>query len=137
MSRRSRKSALLWGVLAGVCTSATGIAINVATDFKDNVFAWLAVSILTVIGGAIGAAAGNRSRDSKPKRVSTKLTSTEIETVNPTLRPFRPKVTQRVVTAQGLVMRSEVEIRPDGTRIERTEYFSEKLASEAKKKSDM
>jgi hypothetical protein len=128
---------LVWGILTGGCTSATGIAINVATDLKHNAVAWLIVSILTVLGGAIGAASGNRATGSKHRGLSGTSVSTEIETVNPIRRPFWPRITQRVVAAQGLVMRSEVEIRPDGTRIERTEYFSEELASEAQKKSNI
>ncbi|WP_424187179.1 hypothetical protein ACOBQX_04940 [Actinokineospora sp. G85] len=43
-------------------TAALGIIINVATDLKTNVWAWLAVVVLVVAGAAVGLGLEKRSR---------------------------------------------------------------------------
>jgi hypothetical protein len=40
----------VWPTAAGVVTSATGVVINLATDLKDNPWAWVAVVVLTAVG---------------------------------------------------------------------------------------
>ncbi|MFI9009624.1 hypothetical protein ACIGNX_20580 [Actinosynnema sp. NPDC053489] len=40
----------VWPAVAGVVTSATGVAINLATDGRANPWAWAAVALLTALG---------------------------------------------------------------------------------------
>ncbi|MFJ6672491.1 hypothetical protein ACIQMJ_15400 [Actinosynnema sp. NPDC091369] len=40
----------VWPAAAGVVTSATGVAINLATDGGGNPWAWVAVGLLTALG---------------------------------------------------------------------------------------
>ncbi|MFC6092512.1 hypothetical protein Q5530_19485 [Saccharothrix sp. BKS2] len=40
----------VWPAAAGVVASATGVAINVATDLSANPVAWVAVVLLTALG---------------------------------------------------------------------------------------
>ncbi|MFD1151533.1 hypothetical protein [Saccharothrix hoggarensis] len=43
----------VWPAAAGVVTSATGVAINLATDGGTNPWAWVAVVLLTALGVVI------------------------------------------------------------------------------------
>ncbi len=43
----------VWPAAAGVVTSATGVAINLATDGRSNPWAWVAVVLLTALGVAV------------------------------------------------------------------------------------
>ncbi|MEU4741055.1 hypothetical protein AB0G02_11410 [Actinosynnema sp. NPDC023658] len=43
----------VWPAAAGVVTSATGVAINLATDGRANPWAWAAVVLLTALGVVI------------------------------------------------------------------------------------
>lgn len=47
-------------------TAALGIGINVATDLKSSVWAWLAVVVLVVAGAAVGFGAEKRARSRMP-----------------------------------------------------------------------
>lgn len=40
----------VWPAAAGVVTSATGVAINLATDVGASPWAWVAVVVLTAVG---------------------------------------------------------------------------------------
>ncbi|MCC8248564.1 hypothetical protein [Saccharothrix luteola] len=43
----------VWPAAAGVVTSATGVAINLATDGRANPWAWVTVVLLTALGVVI------------------------------------------------------------------------------------
>ncbi|PSL58095.1 hypothetical protein B0I31_101311 [Saccharothrix carnea] len=43
----------MWPAAAGVVTSATGVAINLATDGRANPWTWVAVALLTALGVVI------------------------------------------------------------------------------------
>ncbi|MEU5693952.1 hypothetical protein [Actinosynnema sp. NPDC020468] len=56
----------VWPAAAGVVTSATGVAVNLATDLVANAWAWLGVVVLTVLGVAI-ALRLQRGDDQRPR----------------------------------------------------------------------
>ncbi|MBB4964045.1 hypothetical protein [Saccharothrix violaceirubra] len=40
----------VWPVATGLVTSATGVALNLATDLRDEPVSWIAVVVLTALG---------------------------------------------------------------------------------------
>jgi NACHT domain len=50
-------------ITVAAVTSATGVVINIATDFKHNIIAWIAVALLTLASAAISAVIGRSSDD--------------------------------------------------------------------------
>lgn len=62
----------VWPAAAGVVTSATGVAINLATDGRANPWAWVAVALLTALGVVVAlrvvpAARPERAAEPEPK----------------------------------------------------------------------
>lgn len=47
---RGRMARWVWPTAAGVVASATGIAVNLATELKTDPWAWAAVVLLTAVG---------------------------------------------------------------------------------------
>jgi hypothetical protein len=47
------RSAWLWTVAVAGAVSVTGVAINIATDLKTSVLAWLAVAVATATAGVV------------------------------------------------------------------------------------
>lgn len=126
-ARRSRPLAgrpLLAGMLTASLTSAVGIAINIATTLIGNPIAWAAVAVATTASG--GAAAWiSRNQPGTPAVV---IEETLDEEVPKLLRSEKRSTLRRV--SQGVVKRRTIETRPDGTRLETIEFFSEELARE-------
>ncbi|MBB5955654.1 hypothetical protein FHS29_002235 [Saccharothrix tamanrassetensis] len=52
----------VWPTAAGVVTSATGVAVNLATDQGGNPWTWGGVVVLTAIGVVVGLAAQRSER---------------------------------------------------------------------------
>lgn len=109
-STRQKTWPLVRGVTAATLTSAIGITINVATDLKSSAIAWTIVSVLTAASGVTGV-----------------VTAPKSEQAGSHWSIRRGKWGQSS-HAQGVVMHVEIEIRPDGTRIERRDYFDVDLA---------
>lgn len=99
-------------LLAAAATSAVSTVINLATEWKTNVLAWLGVAALTLASAAIGARQDS-GRGNSPGAVHTTTQS-------------RLLSSSSSVTSSGLVMRV-IQVQPDGSRTE-TEYFDEELA---------
>lgn len=57
----------VWPASAGVVASATGVAINLATDQGDNAWAWVAVVLLTALGVVVGARVGSAAGAPAPQ----------------------------------------------------------------------
>jgi hypothetical protein len=111
-------------MLTASLTSAVGIAINIATTLIGNPIAWAAVAIATTASG--GAAAWiSRNQPGTPAVV---IEETLDEEVPKLLRSEKRSTLRRV--SQGVVKRRTIETRPDGTRLETIEFFSEELARE-------
>ncbi|MFE9750813.1 hypothetical protein ACFYOT_38405 [Saccharothrix saharensis] len=61
----------VWPAAAGVVTSATGVAINLATDGGANPWTWVAVVLLTTLGVVVALrlqASSTRPPASEPPR---------------------------------------------------------------------
>jgi len=60
----------VWPAVTGVATSATGVAINLATEWRDNPWAWVAVVALTGLGVAAALRVQTTPPDeAKPREV--------------------------------------------------------------------
>lgn len=62
----TRRARWIAALLTGSLSAAAGIIINVATDLKTNVWAWLGVAVLVVAGAAVGLGIDKRQRQPKP-----------------------------------------------------------------------
>jgi hypothetical protein len=73
-----------WGatLVGSVVAAGLGVAINVATDLKTSVWAWLAVVVLVVAGAAVGFGADKRSRSRPPESAGTPLDPAAVNQVN-------------------------------------------------------
>jgi hypothetical protein len=113
-------------MLTAVLASGVGVAVNVATQLVGNPIAWTAVAVLTVAsGGTAGWISKNRSNSS-----SEVIEETLDEEVPKRLRNEKRSTSRKVL--KGVVKRTTIEIRPDGTRLQTIEFFSEELAREDK-----
>ncbi|GAB2985736.1 hypothetical protein GCM10027184_42210 [Saccharothrix stipae] len=56
----------MWPAAAGVVTSATGVAINLATDGRANPWAWVTVALLTALGVVIALRVAPAARAAEP-----------------------------------------------------------------------
>jgi hypothetical protein len=90
--------------------AALGIVINVATDLRGNPWAWVGVIVLTVASGTVTAA----------------LEGAESSTV--VTRAGRLFGTRQRTEIRGIVLQFDLEIRPDGSRVQRTTVYSEEVA---------
>lgn len=106
---------LVRGMTGSLLTSTVGTAINLATDWKDNPIAWIVVIVLTAAAGifAPGVEVGANRGSAVRKRRARLGDGSEFQSEE---------------SVPLMVMRKVVETRRDGTRIERTEYFSELIA---------
>lgn len=71
----SLKSWKLWGALA---TAGVSVAVNLATEWKYNVLAWLAVPVLVVLAVWLGSMADQSGRRGVPGR--------RVQQISPVLR---------------------------------------------------
>ncbi|GLW07089.1 hypothetical protein Misp01_22190 [Microtetraspora sp. NBRC 13810] len=112
------RSRLVLALAVAAVTSALGIVINIATDLKDDPRAWGALVLLTLLSGGVTAAVNGTGAYGRTTSVSV------------TGRPGRAgrAGSRRTSKVRGIVLQIEVEIRPDGTRVERTSVFSESVA---------
>lgn len=117
---------LFAGLSTAVLASAVGISINIATELVANPIAWAAVVLATA---ASGGTAAWFSRE-QPERLTEIVEETSEEEVPKRLRSEKRATSRRIT--KGVVKRRTIEIRPDGTRLETIEFFSEELAREDK-----
>ena len=115
---------LVRALIAAVTASGLGVAINIATDLKDNLFAWFAVVVFTVVS-ALTAAATTPAADGRGNIVDRETAVAG----QPASTSGRSRwATRRTKNTHGVVMRREIETHPDGTRTERIDYFSVEVA---------
>ncbi len=107
-------------LLTAILASGLGVAINLATEWKRNPLAWLAVVALTLASATAAAAIANRSDQGSRPSGSVESSDKQITSRSGQLS------TSGSVMSSGVVMR-HVRITPDGSRFE-IEYFSEELA---------
>jgi hypothetical protein len=86
-------------ILSAVLTSLIGVAINLATEWRENLLAWAVVFALTIIVAVVSIVIQRR----------------QLPDSNSTVAP-------------GLIMRTIETTKPDGTRVETTEIFDEEVA---------
>jgi hypothetical protein len=107
-------------MLTASLTSSVGIAINIATTLAGNPAAWVAVVVTTTAsGGAAAWISGNQA-------------AAAALVIEENLDEEVPKLhrSEKRSISKGVVKRRTVETRPDGTRLETIEFFSEELARE-------
>ncbi|WP_219518998.1 hypothetical protein [Nonomuraea ceibae] len=114
-----RRSRVTLTIAVAAVTSALGIVINLATDLKDDPRAWGALVLLTLLSGGVTAAV-DASGPVGGKVTTVSLVSWWKGRGAPRFR--------RSSKVRGIILQIEVEIRPDGTRVERTSIFSESVA---------
>jgi hypothetical protein len=120
--RRLAGRPLLSGMLTATLASTVGIAVNIATAFANNPIAWAAVAVATVASGGT-AAWISKSQAGDSNEFIEEIREEEIPK---RLRSEKRSASRRV--SKGVVKRRTIEIRPDGTRLETIEFFSEELA---------
>ena len=113
----SWKRALVATIVA-LLTAAAGIATNLATEWKRNLWAWVAVGILTVAAAGVTTFASKRNNAGTNKEGSV---TTSVETSG---RVGGDSTTS--VVSSGLIMRTS-RIGPDGSRVD-TEYYNVDIA---------
>ncbi|MGP3962730.1 hypothetical protein ACTWPT_42735 [Nonomuraea sp. 3N208] len=114
-----RRSRVTLTIAVAAVTSALGIVINIATDLKDDPRAWGALVLLTLLSGGVTAAVdGSGPAGGRVTTVS----------VTRWWRRLGAPRFRRSSKVRGIILQIEVEIRPDGTRVERTSVFSESVA---------
>ncbi|WP_447003717.1 hypothetical protein ACRAKI_29295 [Saccharothrix isguenensis] len=68
----------VWPAAAGVVTSATGVAVNSATDAGASPWAWVAVVVLTALGVVVAV----RLQPAQPRSPRAPITVADNATVN-------------------------------------------------------
>ncbi|ONI88421.1 hypothetical protein ALI22I_18850 [Saccharothrix sp. ALI-22-I] len=83
----------MWPATAGVVTSGTGVAINLATDGSGNPWAWVAVVLLTALGVVVALRVQPVTPETAPTPVApAPATTTAPEaTPEPAAKPERPR----------------------------------------------
>ncbi|GAA4561145.1 hypothetical protein GCM10023193_23170 [Planotetraspora kaengkrachanensis] len=119
-----REYPLFVGMLTATLASGAGVAVNIATEMVGNPIAWLAVAVLTMASGGTATWVSKDRLD----RSSQIIEETLNEEIPKRLRSERRSTSRRV--SKGVVKRTVTEIRPDGTRLQTIEFFSEELARE-------
>ncbi|GAA2859150.1 hypothetical protein [Nonomuraea rubra] len=104
-------------LLTSAVAATLGVVINVATDLRDNAWAWASVLALTLVSGTVAAAVETRPAGSG-------------RTVVTRVGGWRSWLsgTRHRTEIQGIVLVIEVETRPDGSRLKRTTVYSEEVA---------
>jgi hypothetical protein len=115
----SWKSALVTSAVALIAAGA-GVATNLATEWKSNVWAWIVVALLTIL-----AAWGTNYTS---KKISQRDANSGSVAVNVATagRLLGGNSTSSSIMSTGLVMKTE-RVAPDGTRVV-TEYFNVDIA---------
>jgi hypothetical protein len=68
----SRASSLwFWSLLSAVIAGGLGVTINIATDLRNNLLAWILVGAFTVAAGVVSAGSQRLSQRKKSRDVST------------------------------------------------------------------
>jgi 23S rRNA U2552 (ribose-2'-O)-methylase RlmE/FtsJ len=68
----------VWPAAAGVVTSATGVAINLATDVGASPWAWVAVVLLTAVGVVVAVRLQPATPQAPTSAVNTTTNNTTV-----------------------------------------------------------
>lgn len=112
------------GMATATATSAVGVAINIATTLVANPIAWTAVAVATAATGGIAARLSNNHASTPSVVIEEDVRHESLKV----LRSEKRRTSRRI--SRGVVKRRIIETRPDGTRLETIEFFSEELARE-------